>query len=206
MTGRRLLKYRIDRTSSYLTSITNNNVRRFFESQTEVSHGLMMEFNDDIELYNTQPFTLEYEKENGKIGNYTLDVIYKGVDGFWAKEVKNGFYCNKDKVKAEYECIKHYLLKHHKLRFDVVFSDEFSPKNTFHNQALLYKYRQLSKLQLGNFKLKKHMGNTFKLGELRDFTRQKHLPEITAFGLVAYKFATFDFEQKLTNETILEAA
>lgn len=205
MRPRRLLKYRIDRTSSYLNSIKNNALR-LFESNTEVSHGLHLEFDNEVESYSCQPFSMEYEKPDGTIGVYTPDNLALTRGGFFGFEVKNSDYCNKDSVREQYDCIKRFMLDKHQLRFDVVFSDEFAPGHTFKNLSMLYKYRQLSKSHLHGFGLKKRMGKVFQFGELRDSLRMKKLPQTIAFGLVAHKFANFNFTEKLTNDSILEVA
>ncbi len=205
MRSRRLLKYRIDRTSSYLNSIKNN-AFRLFESNTEVSHGLHLEFDDEVESYSCQPFSMEYVKPDGTIGVYTPDNLALKKGGFFLIEVKNSDYCDKDSVREQYECIKRFALDKHKLRFDVAFSDEFAPGDTFKNQSMLYKYRQLSKSKLNNFGLKKRMGKVFQFGELRDSLRMKKLPQTIAFGLLAHKFADFNLTEKLTNHSTLEVA
>lgn len=203
--SRRLLKHRVDKSTIYLNSIKNNFLC-WTESYCEWLFALMQEFNDDVIAYNSQPFSLEYEKVDGGLAEYCVDFLVQRNNGLFAYEIKSGKFGSKERIRAEYEHIKNYLLEHHNLRFDVVFDDDFCPAHTAKNLKFLYKYRWLSNDLINNFNLSKHMDPEFHLGELKEFVAKKHLPNVIPFGLIAHNKAIFDFSEKMTNETILKVA
>lgn len=199
--GRKILRFRVDKETPYLLSYINNEYR-WCESLPERNHILGLEFQRKVKSYNTQPFSVEYLKDNGKKGIYTPDVICHNENGFRLIEVKSNKCSKKDDVLAHYERIDHYCRKELSMRLDVVFAED----NKVDNLLRLYKYKNISPSHFNDFKIERMFNSDFTFQELRDALSLKGCPPVIAFALLAHQKVEFDYATPLTNNTLLEVA
>ncbi len=199
--GRKILKYRVDTETPFLWSHLNNEYR-WCESLPERNHILCLEFNQGIQSYNTQPFSVKFAKEDGSVGKYTPDVIERSEDGFSLTEVKSSKASNRDKILEKYDRIDYYCRKTVSMKLNIIFSED----QKIDNYLRLYKYRAISQIHFNNLNLRRLLPPVFSFQDLRHSLQLKGLASSIAFSLLAHQKISFDYTMPLKNSTQLEVA
>lgn len=165
---------------------------------------LLMEFDDDIEAYKTQPISIQYKDAQGHIRRYTPDYLFKrkshGVFGF--KEVKMAAFVN-EALDAKIALINRRLKKSYGSELEVITDREIRVGCRVANLKVLYSYRRCHIDPSNVGAVLRNLPNNFMYGDLIDCTRKLKLKDTMPLTLLAHGIMSFDTSAPLLNETRL---
>lgn len=163
------------------------------ESMLERDALLLMEFDDDIEAYKTQPISIQYKNSSGKISRYTPDYLYKRKS-----RARPGFHEVKMAARVDDELINKLALvnvrikKAYGTQLEIISDTEIRVGRRIDNLMALYSYRRLDINNSDAVRLLNNMPSEFCYGDLIDHAKRLGAKNVTPLALLAHGRLTFD--------------
>jgi len=165
---------------------------------------LMLEFDDGVERYQTQPISLLYLSANDRQARYTPDFLVRSAGGFHFEEVKPEVYTNCTKFRGLHQLHRMHIQQRCESTLHLVTDRDIRVGHTIPNLHLLYHFRRVATPNWSRQKLRANLGAAPLFGDLKDFVARQSLSDTIPFALLFKRRYLFDVTQKLTTETRLE--
>ena len=174
------------------------------EGPSETNTALMLEFDDTILTYSDQVLTFELQDQQGKVFSYTPDLLaYDLTIVDWTViESKTQFYqmSEEDIVLLRWA----FKTQHGKTFRHIVPENECSAIR-LKNYETLYRYLKLCPTQVLPIVTAKILcGDALTFEDFRLALIKNNIDEAFAFAYLAHRLAIFDFDEPLTDSTIVE--
>ena len=172
------------------------------ESMLERDALLVMEFDDDIERYKTQPVSIQYKNAFGKVCRYTPDSLFKrkSSGGFVFREIKMSNRVNEE-LKAKFALINRQIMKSYDSRLEIITDSEIRVGNRIDNLKVLYSYRRVDINQSDAIEIMKALPQEHCYSELVDCAKRLGSPDVTPLALLAHGYLSFDTTSPLVGST-----
>ncbi len=172
------------------------------ESMLERDALLVMEFDDDIERYKTQPISIQYKNAFGKVCRYTPDSLFKRKSSgeFVFREVKMSNRVNEE-LKAKFALINRQIMKSYDSRLEIITDSEIRVGNRIDNLKVLYSYRRVDINQSDAMEIMKALPQEHCYSELIDCAKRLGAPDVTPLALLAHGYLYFDTTSPLVGST-----
>lgn len=172
------------------------------ESMLERDALLVMEFDDDIERYKTQPISMQYKNALGKVCRYTPDSLFKRKSSgeFVFREVKMSNRVNED-LKVKIALINRQIMRSYASRLEIITDGEIRVGKRIDNLKLLYSYRRVDVNQPDAMEVMKALPQELCYGDLIDCAKRLGARDVTPLALLAHGYLSFDTTSPLVSST-----
>ena len=172
------------------------------ESMLERDALLVMEFDDDIAAYKTQPISIQYKDLQGNIRRYTPDYLFKRKsDGeFGFREVKMAEFVSEN-LNKKVALINRRLRRDYGSELKIITDREIRVGYTVANLKVLYSYRRICIDPSDTDRILRGLPREFKYGDLISFAKMLDLKNTMPLALLAHGVLSFDKTSPLLSET-----
>lgn len=201
MKAKQLPKGTWSKSIQYFYSLKNQ-AHSWCESKLEWDALLLLEFDDEVESYKSQPMSIKYKNSLDEICRYTPDYLFKRkANGkFVFREVKMSKRVD-DALKEKVALINHRINKSYNANLEIITSDEIRVGCRIDNLNMLYSYKrvQINPADIGV--IINRMPREFSYEELIDSTKKAGAKNVMPLSLLAHGYLHFETSSPLTSST-----
>ena len=201
MKAKQLPKGTWSKSIQYFYSLKNS-AYSWCESQLERDALLILEFDDEIESYKSQPISIQYKNTLGETCRYTPDYLFKRkVSGkFIFREVKMFERIN-DELKEKVVLINRRLTSSYDSKLEIISSNEIRVGSRIDNLDMLYSYRRVQVDPSHANGIINRMPSEFPYAELIDAAKKAGEKNVIPLCLLAHGYLCFDMTSPLASNT-----
>lgn len=201
--GRVKQKYSRKKTTQYFYS-HKSGAHLWVEGTSEVDTALILEFDDNTLTYNEQNYTFVLRDLDGNTFSYTPDFISVELSVYdhVVIEAKTDCY---QMSEEDIALLRWAFETQHNKKFVHIVPTQLCSPERLENYRKLYPYMRMcptQKLPLTTAKIL--CGDALTFSDFRSALLKHHIDDSYAFAYLAHRFAKFDFDIPLTDETIVE--
>lgn len=199
--NKRLTRRRRGKPTRYFHSLKTG-MSHWCESNLEMDHLLLLEFDQKVLDFRSQPGSAVYYSHGERKFRYTPDVWVRYENSIEYREVKPRVFAN-EKFEKKISFLNELFQKKYACELRTVLDDEIRLGDTISNLWRLYPYQRvsLSKPEIERFRMR--LPSQVTLGELRESAAESELSPTVPFALLAKRHLVFDVTKSLTHHSLL---
>ena len=175
----------------------------YCESILEMDGCLRLEFDDSVQRFLTQPFSLKLIINN-RLVRYTPDILIEFVDGSYALvEVKPSKKIKEKKLASKLETIRNFCLNELGIPFHILTEKEIHQGKYIANLQQLYPFKDIKISEAFSKKAEESLQSPFTVSALEELCIQKNKNSKHAWAMIAQGFVTFDTNELLIKSSLL---